>query len=131
MARPYKQRYIGPPPKTSLFKPQGLPMSTLALAVLTLDELEAIRLADFEGNQQEEAAAKMNISRPTFGRILEHAHRTIADALLNGKALQIEGGPVTTARRGRVRCRRCRCTWEVPLPAAEKFHCPRCPKHNG
>jgi len=105
-------------------------MSTLELAVLTLDELEAIRLADFEGNQQDQAAAMMNISRPTFGRILDRAHRTVADALLNGKALQIEGGPVTTARRERVRCRRCRCTWEVPLPATADFHCPRCPEHD-
>ncbi len=105
-------------------------MSSLELIVLSLDELEAIRLADLQGDQQEQAAIKMNISRPTFGRILERAHRTVADALLNGKALQIEGGPVTTGRRGRIRCRRCRCTWEVPLPAAADFHCPRCPEQS-
>jgi uncharacterized protein len=106
-------------------------MPDLECCVLTLDQLEAIRLADLEGDHQERAAAKMNVSRPTFGRVLDQAHKTIADALLNGKALQISGGPVRTTRRGRVRCSRCRCTWEVPLPAAEGFHCPRCPdKHD-
>jgi len=128
MARPYKQRFVGTPPKVSMFKPRGIPMPDLELVVLSLDELEALRLADLDGDQHEHAAAKMNISRPTFGRILEHAHKTVADALLHGKALQIEGGPVTTARRGHVRCRRCQRAWEVPLPAAAGFRCPRCPE---
>ena len=60
--------------------------------VLNLDEFEAIRLADYEQLYQEEAATKMNISRQTFGRIIEAAHKKIADVLLNGKALKIEGG---------------------------------------
>ena len=64
---------------------------------LTFDELEAIRLADFEGLYQEQAAKKMNISRQTFGRIVESAHKKIADALVNGKALSIEGGPFELA----------------------------------
>jgi predicted DNA-binding protein (UPF0251 family) len=102
-------------------------MSHLERVVLSLDELEALRLADLEGDQHEQAAAKMSISRPTFGRILEHAHKTVADALLRGKALQIEGGPVTTARREQVRCHRCRHAWEVPVPTAATFKCPRCP----
>jgi uncharacterized protein len=130
MARPHKQRFIGTPPKVSLFKPQGIPLSHLEGVVLSLDELEAIRLADFDGDQHEHAAAKMNVSRPTFGRILEHAHKSVADALLNGKALQIEGGSVTTARRGQVRCRRCQRRWQVPIPAAAEFHCPRCQHRN-
>jgi uncharacterized protein len=129
MARPHKQRFIGTLPAASIFKPKGTPMAELEFVVLTFDELEAIRLADLEGDQQEQAAAKMNISRPTFGRILDKGHRTIADALLNGKALCIQGGPVTTARRAEVRCRRCRRSWEVPLPAANGFQCPRCLQH--
>jgi predicted DNA-binding protein (UPF0251 family) len=127
MARPYKQRYIGTPPRTTVFKPQEIPLGRLAVVTLSLDEVEALRLADLEGDGQEQAAAKMNISRPTFGRILERAHIAVADALLHGKALQIAGGPVTTARRGRVRCHRCRREWQVPVPAAAEFHCPRCP----
>ena len=130
MARPHKQRFVGSPPEVCLFKPQGKPVSQLQVVVLSLDGLEALRLADLDGDQHEHAAAKMNISRPTFGRILEHAHKTVADALLHGKALQIEGGPVTTARRGKVRCRRCQRAWEVPIPAAAGFHCPRCPQEN-
>jgi predicted DNA-binding protein (UPF0251 family) len=113
-----------------MFKPRGIPMSNLELVVLTLDELEALRLADLNGEQHEHAAAKMNISRPTFGRILERAHKTVADALLHGKALNIVGGPVTTARREHVLCRRCQRAWEVPIPAAADFHCPRCPQED-
>lgn len=61
---------------------------------MTLDEFEAVRLADLGGLYQEEAAAQMKVSRPTFSRIVEAAHRKIADALVHGKALRIEGGPV-------------------------------------
>jgi len=64
---------------------------------LTLDELEAVRLADLDGLYQEDAAKKMDISRQTFGNIINSAHKKIADALLNGKALKIEGGPVKKA----------------------------------
>jgi uncharacterized protein len=61
---------------------------------LTLDELEAIRLADLEEMYQEDAAKKMNISRQTFGNIINSAHKKIADVLLNSKALNIEGGVI-------------------------------------
>ena len=64
---------------------------------LTLDELEAVRLADFDGLYQEDAAKKMNISRQTFGNIVNAAHKKIADVLLHGKALKIEGGKVKKA----------------------------------
>ena len=62
--------------------------------MITLDQFEALRLADFEGLYQEEAAARMNVSRPTFGRILEAAHRGVAEALTLGKALRIRGGSI-------------------------------------
>ena len=74
-----------------------MPLAVLQHINLTFDELEAIRLADFEGLYQEQAAKKMNVSRQTFGRILESAHKKIADALVNGKALSIEGGPIELA----------------------------------
>jgi len=61
---------------------------------LTLDELEAVRLADLEELYQEDAAKKMNISRQTFGNIINSAHKKIADVLLNAKALKIEGGTI-------------------------------------
>jgi predicted DNA-binding protein (UPF0251 family) len=69
-------------------------MDALEEINLTLDELESVRLADLEGLYQEDAAKKMNISRQTFGNIVDSAHKKIADALLNGKALKIEGGVV-------------------------------------
>jgi len=59
-----------------------------------MDELEAIRLADYEGMYHEDAAERMNISRSTFGRILKYARRKVADAIVNGKALKIEQSSV-------------------------------------
>jgi uncharacterized protein len=69
-------------------------MDQLVEIAMTLDEFEAVRLADLEGLYHEDAAEAMQVSRPTFGRIIESAHRKIADALVHGKALRMEGGPV-------------------------------------
>ena len=69
-------------------------MDVLEEVNLTLDELEAIRLADLAELYQEDAAKKMNISRQTFGNIINSAHKKIADALINAKALKIEGGNI-------------------------------------
>jgi uncharacterized protein len=95
MPRPKCRRNICGIPDKNYYKPRGIPTVDLEEIVLNLDEFEAIRLADYEQLYQEEAAAKMNISRQTFGRIIEAAHKKIADVLLNGKALKIEGGEVT------------------------------------
>ncbi len=94
MPRPFCRRLVAGRPPVAIFKPAGRPLSELDEVVLTLDEFEASRLADLEGLYQEQAAEKMGVSRPTFSRILETAHRKIADALVHGKALRIEGGPV-------------------------------------
>lgn len=69
-------------------------MHEIDVVVMTLDEFEALRLADLVGLYQEQAAEEMGVSRPTFSRIVESAHRKVADALVHGKALRIEGGPV-------------------------------------
>ena len=94
MVRPKCCRKIGCLPNKQYFKPNGVLKSELEEIILTLDELEAIRLTDFEEIYQIEAAAKMNISRTTLGRIIRSAHKKISDALINGKALKIEGGKV-------------------------------------
>jgi len=94
MSRPCRCRRIRCRPDSNYFKPRGIPMDALEEINLTLDELESVRLADLEGLYQEDAAKKMNISRQTFGNIVDSAHKKIADALLNGKALKIEGGVV-------------------------------------
>jgi predicted DNA-binding protein (UPF0251 family) len=95
MPRPKCCRHVCGVPDKNYFKPRGIPASDLEEVVLSLDEYEAIRLADYEQLYQEEAAARMNISRQTFGRIIEAAHKKIADVLINGKALKIEGGEVS------------------------------------
>lgn len=74
-------------------------MSCLEQTVLTVDELEAIRLAYLEGLYQADAAAKMSVSRQTFGRIIDSANKKIADALVNGKAIKIEGGHIDILQR--------------------------------
>jgi predicted DNA-binding protein (UPF0251 family) len=94
MARPCRCRKIRCNPDTNYFKPRGIPLDMLEEINLTLDELEAVRLADLEEMYQEDAAKKMNISRQTFGNIINSAHKKIADVLLNAKALKIEGGTV-------------------------------------
>jgi predicted DNA-binding protein (UPF0251 family) len=85
---------VGCAPGATYFKPAGVPLRELEEVVLTLDELEALRLADLNGQYQESAAEQMKISRATFARIVEAARKKVADSLLHGKALRIEGGPV-------------------------------------
>lgn len=97
MSRPRLCRRVGCLPQSSYYKPRGVPLSMLEHVNLTVDEFEAIRLADLEGLYQEDAAKRMNVSRQTLGRILESAHMKIADALVHGKALSIEGGSIELA----------------------------------
>jgi len=90
MSRPKKCRCINCSPNSSYFKPRGIPLVQLEEVVLSLDELEAVRLADHEALYHEEAAGRMSVSRATFGRILDSARKKIADALISGKALKID-----------------------------------------
>ena len=94
MPRKPVMRTIHCQPDANYFKPQGIPLRELEEVVLGLDESEAIRLADLEGHTQEEISKWMHISRATVGRILEKGRKKLADAITNGKALRIEGGPV-------------------------------------
>lgn len=82
------------------YKPQGIPLTDLAETVLSLDGMEALRLADVEGLEQTEAAALMGISRSTFSRLLAEARGAVATALSRGWALRIDGGPVETSAAG-------------------------------
>jgi predicted DNA-binding protein (UPF0251 family) len=90
MPRPKKIRCVQCKPDSGYFKPRGIPLIDLEEVSISMDELEAIRLADYEELYHEEAAAKMQISRQTFGRILNEAHKKVAECLLKGKALKIE-----------------------------------------
>jgi predicted DNA-binding protein (UPF0251 family) len=90
MPRPKKYRRICCNPKANFYKPHGVPMCQLIKNQLNHDELEALRLADFEQMSHEDGAAQMKISRATFGRILERARYIVADSIINGKAIIIE-----------------------------------------
>jgi predicted DNA-binding protein (UPF0251 family) len=91
-------------PGITYFKPAGIPLGELEEVELSLEEAEALRLKELEGLEQEQGAEKMNVSRPTFQRILAAARQKVADAILNGKAIRIEGGNYEIAAN-RFRCR--------------------------
>lgn len=107
MARPKCCRQVGEAPRRTCFRPEGVSPSAAKEVLLSLDEYESLRLADLEGMYQDEAASRMNISRQTFGRIVEAARRKTADAIVHGKALRIEGGQVSFASAGKAKCPRC------------------------
>ena len=106
MSRPKQFRKIVSPPLMTGFKPFGIPRAQLEEVVLHYDEYEAVRLLDHEGLMQEQAAEKMNVSRPTLTRIYESARKTIAKAFVEGKMIVIEGGNVDFGRQW-FRCRKC------------------------
>jgi predicted DNA-binding protein (UPF0251 family) len=97
---------------------------------LTVDEFEAIRLADLENLYQEQAAEKMNVSRQTFGRIIESARKKVAEALVQGKALKIEGGEFEMAAMRKFRCYDCQHSWELLYGTGRPGSCPSCKSGN-
>jgi predicted DNA-binding protein (UPF0251 family) len=130
MARPINCRRVGFMPQSDYFKPRGIPLSMLEEVILTVDEFEAIRLADLENLYQEQAAEKMNVSRQTFGRIIDSAHKKVADALVKGKALKIEGGEFEMAAMRKFRCYDCQHSWELPYGTGRPENCPSCKSGN-
>lgn len=104
--RPSKCRLIDSPPEYSGFKPRGVRSSSIDKIVLSIDEFEAIRLADYRQLSHEDSASSMNISRPVFTRLLEGARLKVSQALVDGKELVIEGGNITYRRKHR-HCRMC------------------------
>jgi len=101
MPRPRKCRFVQAVPGVLDFKPRGVPMTQLAEVYLSFDGYEALRLSDVEGLGQAAGAARMGISRQTYGRVLAAARRAVARAIVHGMALRIEGG-----------------TWRVAAPSA-------------
>ena len=140
MPRPRLCRRIGFRPKITYFKPAGIKITDLNESVMTVDEFESVRLKDLECLEQEECARKMNISQPTFHRLVLAARKKIADAIVNGKAIKIEGGVFEMALAGTkmgrgmgrgsaTMCKCSNCNWQEPkergIPCASK-KCPRC-----
>jgi predicted DNA-binding protein (UPF0251 family) len=129
MTRPKCCRQIGAMPGKTCFQPEGATSSFFDEVLLTLDEYEAIRLADLEGLYQEQAASQMNVSRQTFGRIIEAARRKVADVLVNGKILKIEGGSVSMKAEKPTRCPRCRQAFSPDCGKNNEMSCPHCREH--
>ncbi len=126
MARPHKKRRVERPPQFSFFKPAGVPLRDLELSFLGVDEFEAIRLSDLEGGQQVEVAEKMGISQPTLNRLLSVAREKVADAIVNGKALRIEGGPFQLAGKRKFVCLECGNEWLEPFGTGRPKRCSDC-----
>ena len=139
MPRPRRWRWIWWKPAITCFRPVTRAKKLLEVT-LTLDEIEALRLKDLLGLEQGEAAKHMNVSQPTFHRLLQEARRKVADALINAKFIRIEGGQFKMAEKMAGRGRRgfggppsaciCpNCGYQEPkqpgIPCASK-KCPRC-----
>ena len=134
MARPTKWRQIEHIPTVESFVPLKQETTEYAENILKLEELEAIRLKDVEGLEQEQCAMNMQVSRPTFQRILLSAREKIADSLINGKAIRIEGGNFTRCICP-VSCADCGYEWSeryenMVQEGAGKYVCPKCGSNN-
>jgi len=119
-------------PQITYFKPAGVPLALLKEVRLSVEEAEAIRLKDLEGLEQEECAQRMHISRPTFHRVLESARKKVAESLINGKAIRIEGGNFGMAT-SRFRCADSGHQWDVPfetMTGNPPLACPVCNSPN-
>ncbi len=123
MPRPPKRRTVEFLPPCDCFKPAGVPLAELDEVHLSIDELEAIRLKDQESLDHETSARRMQVSRPTFHRILRSAHEKVAAALTEGRALRIEGGSYRLI--GRHLCRACGRVWR-DSPDENDPVCPQC-----
>ena len=126
MPKPKKERFVRYPPPAVFFKPVSVPFEHMEPVILSLDEFEAIRLVDYEGMDQIEAAEQLGVSRPTCARIIESGRRKCADALVHAKALRIEGGAYRF-HRNRLRCLRCGRMWETDIAAGPENPSGACP----
>jgi len=124
MPRPQKNRIIKEPPVFTQFKPVGVPGRIIQTVTLSIDEYEALRLSDFTGMSQEEAADEMEISRPTFTRLIEAARKKIGEMIVNGKMLVIEGGNIHF-RENLIKCRNCGHMFNIRIEDDIR-KCPSC-----
>ena len=136
VARPTKWRKIEQIPRYPLFAPAGPNRQGMGENTLKVEELEAVRLKDLEGLEQEECAERMEVSRPTFQRILISARAKIADSLVHGKTIRIEGGNYTQGICP-VRCLDCGRIWQESIEHMLESNqnetettCPSCQSEN-
>jgi predicted DNA-binding protein (UPF0251 family) len=127
MARPQKNRIVAHDPDVCYFKPRGVPLKFLEEVHLTIDEMEALRLADLNGLNHEDAGRQMGVSRATFGRIVQRARHQVAQALINGMAIRVAGGNYQIIRGERqFRCRKCHHQWQEKSCGGRPQRCPVC-----
>lgn len=124
MPRPRKHRLVNRPPCCASFKPTGVPRAQLDTVILSLEEYEAIRLADYRGLEHLAAAQLMEVSRPTFTRLLEQARKKTGRFLIEGTELQIEGGTFHF-QQNLYQCTGCGTTFEVDMGVIAE-QCPSC-----
>jgi uncharacterized protein len=127
MPRPRKRRRLQYTLEPAVFKPIGVPLKTLDRTLLLREELEALRLADLEGKHQARAAEQMAVSRSTFQRTVSAAHYKVAQALVQGRAIEIEGSVVRVAGV-RWHCDACGHNWQLEhgAGAGPPELCPAC-----
>ena len=124
MGRPEIHRRVTAPPPFSRFKPAGVRAMRLEEVNLTLDEYEALRLADYDGMDHAAAAKTMSISRPTFSRLIARARKKVAELIVDGRALVIDGGQVHFSEN-LIRCIECGTRFTSPI-ARSGHVCPEC-----
>ncbi len=123
--RPRCPRRVEAEPQVTYYKPRGVPVSDLDVVDLSVEELEALRLVDLEGLEQERAAARMGVSRRVLWEELDRARRKVAGALVRGCAIAIRGGSYVLSVR-RFECARCGHGWEVRFGTGRPSECPNC-----
>jgi predicted DNA-binding protein (UPF0251 family) len=118
-----QHRKVVSPPALKGFQPMGIPYSETAAVTLLYEEYEALRLADYSGLKQEEAARLMNVSRPTFTRIYSSCLHKLARAFTEGRSIVIEGGTVEFDKQW-YRCNSCTTVFHHPL--TDRLECINC-----
>ncbi len=127
MSRPEKERIVNLPPLYTEFIPVGN-LSSKNMSVLSLDEYEAFRLADYMGLSHEEASREMEISRATFTRLIEKARKKIASLIIEGKGLNVEGGNIHF-RKNIIKCSDCGQMFKIKINH-NIDECPACESTN-
>lgn len=128
MSRSRKEKMVHSPPLHTSFKPRGVMRNALQKVTLGLDEYEAIRLADYLGMDHAEAALEMEISRSTFSRLIEKARKKMAQFIIEGKELNIDGGNIHF-RGNIIRCQDCGHMFKINIDKSIS-ECPECNSKN-
>ncbi len=130
MPRPTCCRIVAGAPRCAGLTPVGAECCEGEAIILSVDELEAVRLADLERLYQQQAAEAMGVSRQTFGRILEAARAKLAEAIVNGRALRVQGGNVEMGENRVFLCIDCSHEWHVEKCTGRPTGCPSCGSAN-